>query len=245
VIAGDITIFDDCLAITRGIDCVVHLAGIPVEEEWHKILSANIEGCYKVFKASRQNRVKRIIFASSNYVVGFHKSGETIDNQSLLRPDSRYAVSKVFGESLGRLYADKYDLEVACLRLGSFRPKPGDRRMLSTWISPADVVRVVRTTIDAGELHFFTAFAVSNNSDCKWRNDDGLLITFGCVDNADDFAGELLGAADLDPIASQFRGGSFCSMEFEGKLDKIERLCSQSIKPFSPTGGVHHRCRAP
>src|SRR3546814_12638886 len=58
------------------------------------------------------------------------------------RPDSRYAVSKVFGEALGRLFADKYGLEVVCLRIGSFRPVPTTRRMLHIWIGPDDMVRL-------------------------------------------------------------------------------------------------------
>ena len=62
------------------------------------------------------------------------------------RPDTRYGVSKVFGEALGRLYADKYGLSVACLRIGTFRTpdRPADARQLLTWISHRDMVQLVR-----------------------------------------------------------------------------------------------------
>src|SRR5690606_530953 len=41
----------------RGIDCVVHLAGIPVEPEqnaWEQILPVNIVGTYNVFEAAHR-----------------------------------------------------------------------------------------------------------------------------------------------------------------------------------------------
>ena len=55
------------------IDCVVHLAGVSEEDVWDKVLPMNIEGCYNVFEAARRQGVKRVIFASSNHAVGFHR----------------------------------------------------------------------------------------------------------------------------------------------------------------------------
>ena len=70
-----------------GIDCVVHFAGQPEEGEWDKVLSLNIEGCYNVFEAARRQGVKRIIFASSNHAIGFHRRERFIDNTAAPRPD--------------------------------------------------------------------------------------------------------------------------------------------------------------
>ena len=118
----------------EGIECVVHLAGIPGEDSWDQILPMNIEGCYNVFEAARRQRVKRVVFASSNHAVGFHPRRRFIDNTVEPRPDGRYGVSKVFGEAVGRLYADKYGLSVACLRIGTFRTpdRPSEARQLLT-----------------------------------------------------------------------------------------------------------------
>ena len=139
-----------------GIDCVVHLAGMPVEAAWEKVLPLNIEGCYNVFEAARRAGVKRIIFASSNHAVGFHRRERFIDTNVVPRPDTRYGVSKVFGEALGRLYADKYGLSVACLRIGSFLTpdRPTEARQLLTWISHRDMVQLVRRCIDYPDLSF-------------------------------------------------------------------------------------------
>src|SRR5437868_14720247 len=42
-----------------GIDCVVHLAGVPKEGPWEDVLQLNIAGCYNVFEAARRAGVKR------------------------------------------------------------------------------------------------------------------------------------------------------------------------------------------
>ncbi len=141
---------------TAGIDCVVHLAGQSTEAEWEKVLPLNIEGCYNVFEAARRSGVKRIVFASSNHAIGFHRRERFIDDKVLPRPDTRYGVSKVFGEALGRLYADKYGLSVACMRIGTFvnPDRPREARQLLTWISHRDMVQLVRRCIDSPALSF-------------------------------------------------------------------------------------------
>src|SRR5216683_6945014 len=47
---GDLAAMEAAL---EGIDCVVHLAGVPEEDVWEKILPANIVGTYNVFEAAR------------------------------------------------------------------------------------------------------------------------------------------------------------------------------------------------
>jgi uronate dehydrogenase len=107
----------DALKITRGVDAIVHLGGYSVEGPWEPILKANIIGCYNVFEAARRNGVRRILFATSNHAVGFYRRDQTIDHRVYPKPDGRYGVSKVFGEMLGSLYADKYGMEVFCARI--------------------------------------------------------------------------------------------------------------------------------
>src|SRR3712207_9306172 len=61
------------------------------------------------------------------------------------RPDGYYGLSKAYGELMGRLYWDKHGVENVNLRIGSCFPEPTDARMLSTWLSYADLVRLVRS----------------------------------------------------------------------------------------------------
>ena len=100
---ADVSKFDDALRITKGVDAVVHLGGYSVEGPWPDILSANIVGCYNVFEAARRNGVRRIVFPSSNHAAGFYRRDQLIDERVYPKPDSRYGVSKVFGEALASL----------------------------------------------------------------------------------------------------------------------------------------------
>ena len=72
-------------------------------------------------------------------MIGYYRAGMSVGIDEPPRPDSRYGVSKVFGEALGRRYADKHGLSVACLRIRSFRPRPENARQLATWVSPRNL----------------------------------------------------------------------------------------------------------
>jgi uronate dehydrogenase len=61
--------------------------------------------------------------------VGFHRRERFIDTNVVPRPDTRYGASKVFGEALGRLYADKYCLSAEFIRSGTDR---GTTRQMPT-----------------------------------------------------------------------------------------------------------------
>jgi len=54
----------------------------------------------------------------------------TIDTNVQARPDSRYGLSKHFGEGVGALYAYKHGLGVTSLRIGNVNEEPIDRRLL-------------------------------------------------------------------------------------------------------------------
>ena len=209
-------------AATRGIDCVVHLAGVPREAPWEQILPNNIVASYNLFEAARANGVKRVIFASSNHVVGFYRAGRTVGVSEPPRPDSRYGVSKVFGEALGRLYADKHGLSVACLRIGSFRERPRNARQLRTWISHRDTVQLVQRCIDAPRFHFIVVYGVSANTRNRWRDDAARLIGYRPEDDAERYAGEIAAITDPPGPPRDFHGGEFCALEFDGDPAAIE-----------------------
>ncbi len=225
VVSADIRDIAAIESAMTGIDCVVHLAGASVESEWEKVLPLNIEGCYNVFEAARRQGVKRVIFASSNHAVGFHRRERFIDNSVVPRPDTRYGVSKVFGEAVGRLYADKYGLSVACLRIGTFRnpDRPAEARQLLTWISHRDMVQLVRRCIDTPDYHYVTVYGVSNNLRSRWDNTNAKFLGYRPQDDSEVFAAEILATgAKEDEIAAQFHGGFYCPMEFAGDTSRID-----------------------
>jgi uronate dehydrogenase len=135
-VAADLTKPDEVAAVVKGADSVIHLGGYSVEGPWDAILQANVIGCYNLFEAARQAGVKRVVFASSNHAVGFYPRRRKIGTDLTVRPDSRYGVSKAFGEALGALYSDKHGMVVTCLRIGNVGPRPLDVRRLSIWNTP-------------------------------------------------------------------------------------------------------------
>ena len=57
----------------RDVDTVVHLAADPMAHvTWPKLIGPNIDALINVFQASAQSKVQRVIFASSNHVMGGH-----------------------------------------------------------------------------------------------------------------------------------------------------------------------------
>src|SRR5882757_4369552 len=131
---ADLRIPADAKRVATGVDAIVHLAGVPHEADWNTIRDVNIDGTYHIYEAARLAGVRRVIFASSNHTVGFYRRDTPIGREVPLRPDSRYGVSKVVGEAIARLYADKYGIESVCVRIGQYRPRPTNPRMLSLWI---------------------------------------------------------------------------------------------------------------
>src|SRR2546425_10089501 len=160
---ADISKMADALRITKGVDAIVPLGGYWVEGHWEVILKANVIGCYNVFEAARRNGVKRIVFPTSNHAVGFYRRDQTIDHRVYPKPDSRYGVSKVFGEALGSLYADKYGMQMFNIRIGNVNPRPVDKRRLSIWISPRDIAQLVTIGIEHPDIRFEIVYGVSNN----------------------------------------------------------------------------------
>ncbi|MDQ3513159.1 MAG: NAD(P)-dependent oxidoreductase [Chloroflexota bacterium] len=146
---ADISDLDAILPAFDGVEAVVHLAASPaVETPWPSILQNNLIGTYNVFEAAHRAGVERVVFASSNHVIGMYEfdgvpdiyaldDPRTYDHTVEIRPDSLYGVSKVYGEALGRYYVERHGLKVFCLRIGSVRGNddPLDPEMLAS--SPA------------------------------------------------------------------------------------------------------------
>jgi uronate dehydrogenase len=211
--------------LCAGVDGVIHLGASSVEDRWEPILANNLIGAYHLFEAARRQGVQRVVFATTNHVVGFYRRQRTIDHTVMPRPDSRYGVSKAFGEALGRMYADKYGLRVFNIRIGNVAERPADRRRLSIWISPRDLVQLMRIGLEHQDIHFEVVYGISDNARVWYDNGNAVRLGYAPADRAEDFAAEAT-EADLklppDPIGEQFQGGGFCTMEFTGDVDRIK-----------------------
>ena len=216
-VAADLTRPEEVAAAVKGAHSIIHLGGHSVEGTWDQILQANIIGCYNVFEAARQAGVKRVIFASSNHAVGFYPRKRKIRTDVTVRPDSRYGVSKAFGEALGALYADKHGIAVTCLRIGNVGPCPLDVRRLSIWISPEDIVQLFRIGLEHPDIRFDILYGASDNEASWWDNSRARQLGYRPTGKAEDHRAQAEAAQAKigpDPVGDLFQGGTFCSAEF-------------------------------
>jgi uronate dehydrogenase len=208
-------------AAMQGVSAVVHLAAIPSEAPFDDILRNNIDGTYRVFEAARRAGVRRIVYASSNHAVGFTPRAPLVGVDIRPRPDTYYGVSKVFGEALGSLYADRYGMAVACLRIGSFLQRPEQPRHLSTWLSHADAVRLVHAALTAPDLRFAVVYGISANTRGWWDLEPGHALGYHPVDDAEVYAAGILaahGEPDLSSPEHAVLGGDFAGPEYDAPL---------------------------
>jgi uronate dehydrogenase len=220
VVVADLGDAEAVASLCQGIDGIVHFGGQSVEGTWEQVISANLLGLINLYEGARKAKVDRIIFASSNHAIGFHRRSERIDHTAPARPDTRYGLSKAFGEDLGSLYAYKYGIRSLSLRIGSCFPKPTNARMLSTWLSYADLVRLVEAGLTADYLNEIV-YGVSRNTRSWWDNSNAYRLGYDPEDNAEDFAAEVEHIVSDDPIEEAFQGGSYTSPEFVGSPDRV------------------------
>jgi uronate dehydrogenase len=208
----------------QGADAVVHLGAASAEAPWEVTLRSNIVGTYNVFECARRVSVKRVVFASTHHVMGYYRRVRRIDVQTPPRPDSRYGVSKVLGEALGRLYADKHGLSVICQRIGVARPRPPHQRALSNWLSERDFGELTRRCLVAPDIHFLVVYGVSRSSESFYDNTTAALIGYVPGDCADTYRDEILArSVTAEPaITALFQGGANCEAEFDGDMGRID-----------------------
>lgn len=217
-VSADLGDYEQTKQITAGIDGIVHLGGYSVEGPWETIHKSNIVGCYNLFEAAYRSGVKRIVFASSNHAVGFYLRDRKIGVDVTVRPDSRYGVSKAFGEAVGALYADKHGLRVTCIRIGNVGDKPLDKRRMSIWIKPEDLAQLIRIGLEHPDIRFEIFYGASDNAAGWWDNSNARRYGYRPQFRSEDFRDEAMAAQaklPADPVGDRFQGGPFCSDEYD------------------------------
>jgi uronate dehydrogenase len=202
----------------RGVDAVIHLAGISLEADFEKILHSNIEGTYRLYEAVREEGVPRVVFASSNHAVGEtprpQPGGPLIPVDTPRRPDTYYGLSKSFGEDLAQLYWDRHGVETVSVRIGSCFPEPTSVRMLSLWMSPADGARLFHAALTAPDVGHTTVYGSSANTRLWWDLSSARALGYEPQDDSEPYAAALVAEhGELDPENPEHTrlGGQFCT----------------------------------
>jgi len=172
-----------------GQDAVVDLAANPaVDTPWQDVYENNVRATWNLFAAAAAAKVERVVFASSNHVVGLYEldapyadivAGRTagLDPEAIprltadvpIRPDGAYGVGKALGEAAARYFSETFGLSVICLRIGTvnWSSRPESPRELATLLTHEDLIRLVRCCLEApADLRFGVYYGVSGNT---WR----------------------------------------------------------------------------
>jgi uronate dehydrogenase len=198
-------------ALVEGVDAILHFGGVSVERPFEEILGPNICGTFHIYEAARRHGVKRVVFASSNHVIGFYKQTEKIDANAQRRPDGYYGLSKSYGEDLASFYYDRYGIETVSIRIGSSFPEPQNRRMMRTYLSYRDLTELIRCSLTAQNVGHTVVYGMSDNDDVWWDNSSAAHLGFTPQDSSRPFREKVeaqpMPAAD-DPNAI-YQGGAF------------------------------------
>ncbi len=211
----DLADMDATIEATRGCDAIVHFGGASLESPWQTILDANIRGSYHIYEGARKHGARRVIYASSVHAIGYHELEAHIGVDAPVRPDSLYGVSKNFVESLSRLYWDKFGIESVCLRIFSSFPEPADRRMLWSYLSFNDCVRLVEASLTAPRVGHTISFGLSDNKVKAVDNSGANHLGYIPQDSSEPFRAAVEARTPTpDPKAAavKYLGGWFCEL---------------------------------
>jgi nucleoside-diphosphate-sugar epimerase len=182
----------------HGVDTVIHLAANPNESApLEELIDANVDAMVNVFNAAALAGVDRLIFASSNHVMGGYQgaSDEPITVELPPRPGNLYGTFKLVGERLGKSLSQAFDLTFIALRIGWV--KEGANRADSItddwgkkmWLSNHDLISLFEAAIEAEieDRTFVVVNGVSRNHGTRWDLSDAAEI-LGYLPEDDAFA---------------------------------------------------------
>ncbi len=206
---ADLSDFEATEQALRGADAVLHLAGEPgTGATWPEVRDRNIEATFNVFEAARRTGARKVVFASTNHVMGFKyvESILPVDDRSAVVPDSLYGVSKAFGEVLARYFCDAFGMSIICIRIGWFTTHaPNVRRLNQLWISARDLAQLFELALETPRA-FGIYNGTSANSGHHWDIQSAIDdLGFAPGDDVADFEVPGEERAYVDPQAGILR----------------------------------------
>jgi nucleoside-diphosphate-sugar epimerase len=176
---GDVTDFGQTVECLAGADAVVHLAAIPapVIRTEETTFQTNMRSTYNVFEAARLLGLRRVVWASSETILGLPFEREQpdyapIDEEHPPFPESSYALSKLLSEELGRQLHRWSGTPHVALRFSNIMETEEYERFPSFWddanirrwnlwgyVDARDVAQSCRLALgaDVGAEHFIVA----------------------------------------------------------------------------------------
>jgi NAD+ dependent glucose-6-phosphate dehydrogenase len=176
---ADLSVYDEAWARTfAGADAVIHLAGMPwPTASWEEIQRLNIDMTLHIARAARAHRPKRIIFASSNWVMAAYRFGtERLTTDLSPHPLNPYGVSKLIGERIGASLAAE-GVSFIAFRIGYAQHRPGNFPGAHMeygswgqlmWLSDRDLCNGMERGVLAEGVDFAVLNLMSDNPGMRW-----------------------------------------------------------------------------
>ncbi len=184
---SDLADYDAVRTAVEGMDVVVHLGADPGDDgSWESLRDNNVIGTYNIFEACHAAGVSRVVAASSIMVSQGHREQEPyrsivekrwddipaeyplITPYFPAEPRGIYGATKVWTESLARVYAAK-GMSCICIRIGQVerdRPRPPSGHDI--FVSQRDIVQIMECSICADESVRFGIFYGMSRNDYRW-----------------------------------------------------------------------------
>jgi NAD+ dependent glucose-6-phosphate dehydrogenase len=177
--AADLADWDDAwVSRFAGVDTVIHLAGNPSPQtSWASAQRLNIDLTANVYEAAVARGVRRVVFASSNWVMAGHRPGRgALTTDMAPYPINPYGVSKLVGERMGHSAHARHGLSVVCFRIGYLQR--GDNRPgthmgwggwgQAMWLSNRDLCQAMERAVLAEGVGFAVLNLMSDNPGMRW-----------------------------------------------------------------------------
>ena len=146
-IEGDIRNLETCLLATKNVDFVLHqaaLGSVPRSIKDPKTSNdVNVGGFLNMLIASRDNKVKRFVYAASSSTYGDSKVLPKVEEE-IGRPLSPYAVTKYVNELYADVFSKTYGLETIGLRYFNVFGKRQDPKGAYAAVIPRFVSHLMR-----------------------------------------------------------------------------------------------------
>ncbi|MEZ4711901.1 MAG: NAD(P)-dependent oxidoreductase [Caldilineaceae bacterium] len=130
-VEGDLNDRDKVRQAVEGMDTVVHLGAYPNPADFIDVLlQPNVVGLYHICEAAREFGVQRLVLASTLQTVTGHGRDRLIRVEDGPAPVNFYALSKVWAEQMGDMYARCYNISVISVRIGWLPRNPAEAKRL-------------------------------------------------------------------------------------------------------------------
>lgn len=119
-IMGDLNDREKVYQAVEGMDTIVHLGAYPNPADFIDVLlQPNVVGLYYICEAAKDLGVKRLVLASTlQTITGHGRPDRAIKIEEGPKPVNHYALTKVWGEAMGDMYARVHNLSVINVRIG-------------------------------------------------------------------------------------------------------------------------------